>query len=257
VRDTRGRLDLECASTRTTTYGPAHSTCPTTWCCLAPLRAYSQARAVAPSALCRLHTLAREHWPRPIVLGGLSADEQARARHRRPGGTTAVPPRQPASARGAHSPSDAAGRQRQRPAHVATAVGTPVVAIFGRATTWPGALSHRRPAPPGRARGGGLCAASTVGTASAHPRLSRTHVPGYPRGARTSSRRPSVRSVVPRISVAVDERPLRPRPTRVSGAVRASECGDGAALRQVRNADLSALPHPDAWSARAVQRVPR
>ena len=96
--------------------------------------AYSQARRWAPDRFVQVaQTLQREQGLRPLVLGGLSADEQRLARGiAEQIGTTVVPPAPSPQALGALiRRAKLLIANDSGPVHVATAVGTPVVAIFG------------------------------------------------------------------------------------------------------------------------------
>src|SRR4029077_14426138 len=78
-------------------------------------------------------TLQREYRLQPLVLGGLSADEQRLARGIADQlGTNIVPPAPSPQALGALiRRAKLLVANDSGPVHVATAVGTPVVAIFG------------------------------------------------------------------------------------------------------------------------------
>src|SRR5204862_7181370 len=96
--------------------------------------AYSQARRWAPERFVQVaQALAREHSLQPLVLGGLRADEQRLAHGIAAQiGTTVIPPAPSPQALGALiRRSMLLVANDSGPVHVATTVGTPVVAIFG------------------------------------------------------------------------------------------------------------------------------
>jgi heptosyltransferase-2 len=96
--------------------------------------AYSQARRWAPDRFVQVaQTLRREHGLHPLVLGGLGADEQHLARRIADALDTHVvlPAPGPQALGAVIRRASLLVANDSGPVHVASAVGTPVVAVFG------------------------------------------------------------------------------------------------------------------------------